>query len=51
VFAASAPAHPRRIPSANTIAFLDALESMRGSDAPAMAHKYPAYKDYFLKGR
>ena len=51
VFAASAPALPRRIPSANTIAYLNAIESMRRLDPQAMAHKYPAWQDYFLKGR
>jgi phospholipase C len=51
VFAASAPALPRRIPSANAIAYLNAIESMRRLDPQAMAHKYPAWKNYFLKGR
>ncbi len=51
VFAATSAVVPRRIPSANTIAFLNAIEAMRELDAQAMAHKYPAYRDYFLKGR
>ena len=51
VFAATAPVAARRIPSANAIAFLNAIESMRQLDPQAMAHKYPAWKDYFLKGR
>jgi phospholipase C len=51
VFAATAPAVSRRIPSANAIAYLNAIESMRRLDPQAMAHKYPAWKDYFLKGR
>jgi hypothetical protein len=42
---------PRRIPSANAIAYLNAIESMRRLDPQAMAHKYPAWKNYFLKGR
>jgi phospholipase C len=51
VFAASAPIVRRGIPSANAIAYLNAIEAMRRLDPQAMAHKYPAWKDYFLKGR
>jgi hypothetical protein len=47
VFAATAPPVPRRIPSPNAIADL----KMRRLDPQAMAHKYPAWKDHFLKGR
>jgi hypothetical protein len=39
------------MPSANAIAHLNAIETMRRLDPQAMAHKYPAWNDYFLKGR
>ncbi|HVC44048.1 MAG TPA: hypothetical protein VND20_04470 [Candidatus Binataceae bacterium] len=51
IFAATAPIAPRRIPSANAIAYLNAIAAMRRLDPQAMAHKYPAWKDYFLRGR
>jgi hypothetical protein len=37
--------------TANAIAYLNAIESMCRLDPQAMAHKYPTWKDYFLKGR
>ena len=40
-----------RIPPPNAIAYLNAIEAIRRRDPQAMAHKYPAWKDYFLKGR
>jgi hypothetical protein len=39
------------MPSPNSIAFLNAIEELRRLDPQAAAHKYPAWKDYFLKGR
>jgi phospholipase C len=52
LLAAVAPPTPRRgMPSPNSIAFLNAIEELRRLDPQAAAHKYPAWKDYFLKGR
>ena len=51
VFAAAVPTVARRMPPPNAIAYLNAIEAMRRLDPEAMAHKYPAWKDYFLKGR
>jgi phospholipase C len=48
--AASAPAR-RAIPAPNSIAAFNALEEMRRLDPEAAAHKFPAWSDYFLKGR
>jgi phospholipase C len=52
LLAAAAPPILRRgMPSPNSIAFLNAIEELRRLDPQAAAHKYPAWKDYFLMGR
>ena len=52
LMAAVAPPIPRQgMPVPNAIAFLNAIEELRRLDPQAATHKYPAWKDYFLKGR
>jgi phospholipase C len=52
LMAAVAPPIPRQgMPVPNAIAFLNAIEELRRLDPQAAAHKYPAWKDYFLRGR
>jgi phospholipase C len=52
LMAAVPPLIPRQgVPAPNAIAFLNAIEELRRLDPQAAAHKYPAWKDYFLKGR
>jgi phospholipase C len=41
----------RPIPAPNSIAVFNALEEMRRLDPEVAAHKFPAWSQYFLKGR